>query len=38
MFQEAQRDKGATLIHFGPRSAEIRPDSPKCRKDKPVLE
>lgn len=25
MFQQAQHDKGTTLIHFEPHSAEIRP-------------
>lgn len=38
MFQEAQCDKGTMLIHFEPRSAELRPDSPKCQRDKRVLE
>lgn len=24
---------GATLIHFEPRGAEIKPDSPKCQRE-----
>ena len=38
MFQEAQHDEGATLIHFEPHSAERRPDSPKRPGDQPALE
>lgn len=38
MFQEVQRDEGSTLIHSEPCSTEIRPDSPKWRRDKSVLE
>lgn len=38
MFQEAQHDESAMLIHFELRGAEIRPGSPKCRRNKAVLE
>lgn len=38
MLQKAQHDEGVTRIHLYPCATEIRPDSHRCQRDKPVLE